>query len=198
MHPTDFQAAVTNTRDFEAAEFEANHAQAVNLVMNGLPKLDSKLKQFSDFINQKLEKYLANNRAIYQPPQQCNNLGITNHLQNQLHLLLLSNQPWQQEMCICHYYDVQSNKLETNQPSTLTSNIPPATITEDKLLDTIILFELEEPSITLLFSKATLEEKPITAMYTDAKIDGHPIKLILDSGSVGSIITRQFMDQLGH
>ncbi|KAG9297301.1 hypothetical protein G9A89_001990 [Geosiphon pyriformis] len=35
-------------------------------------------------------------------------------------------------------------------------------------------------------------------MYTDAKVDGHPIKLILDSGSAGSIITRQLMDQLGH
>ncbi|KAG9299714.1 hypothetical protein G9A89_013074 [Geosiphon pyriformis] len=34
------------------------------------------------------------------------------------------------------------------------------------------------------------------AIYTDAKIDGHSIKLILDSGSAGSIITRQLMDQL--
>ncbi|KAG9304664.1 hypothetical protein G9A89_021444 [Geosiphon pyriformis] len=33
-------------------------------------------------------------------------------------------------------------------------------------------------------------------MYTDAKVDGHPIKLILDSSSADSIITRQLMDQL--
>ncbi|KAG9306235.1 hypothetical protein G9A89_016139 [Geosiphon pyriformis] len=69
MHSQTFQDAVTNTRDFELAEFEGNHVQAVNLVMNGLSELDSKLKQFSDSINQKLERYLANNCAIYQPPQ---------------------------------------------------------------------------------------------------------------------------------
>ncbi|KAG9297565.1 hypothetical protein G9A89_007640 [Geosiphon pyriformis] len=41
------------------------------------------------------------------------------------------------------------------------------------------------------------EKKPLMAMYTDAKVDGHSIKLILDSGSVGSIITKQLIDQLG-
>ncbi|KAG9301705.1 hypothetical protein G9A89_016776 [Geosiphon pyriformis] len=51
------------------AELEANHAQAVNLVINGSFELDSKLKQFSDSINQKLEGYLANNYTIYQPSQ---------------------------------------------------------------------------------------------------------------------------------
>ncbi|KAG9295917.1 hypothetical protein G9A89_006656 [Geosiphon pyriformis] len=78
-----------------------------------------------------------------------------------------------------------------------TSNILPATITEDESLNTIFPFKLKEPSTTLLFSRAALEEKPITAIYTDVKIDGHFIKLILDSGSADSIITRQLMDQLG-
>ncbi|KAG9293647.1 hypothetical protein G9A89_018984 [Geosiphon pyriformis] len=71
----------------------------------------------------------------------------------------------------------------------LISNIPPATIMKDKSLDVIFSFKLEKPSTMSLFSGTTLEEKPITAMYTDVKIDGHPIKLILDSGSAGSIIT---------
>ncbi|KAG9303530.1 hypothetical protein G9A89_018426 [Geosiphon pyriformis] len=35
------------------------------------------------------------------------------------------------------------------------------------------------------------------AMYTNIKIDSHFIKLILDSGLAGSIITRQLIDQLG-
>ncbi|KAG9290964.1 hypothetical protein G9A89_011114 [Geosiphon pyriformis] len=48
----------------------------------------------------------------------------------------------------------------------------------------------------LLFSRATLDTKSITAMYTDVKVDGHSIKLILNSGSTGSIITKQLMDQL--
>ncbi|KAG9304329.1 hypothetical protein G9A89_019891 [Geosiphon pyriformis] len=69
MHSIDLQAAITNARDFEATELEANHAQAINLVMNESSELDSKLKQFSNFINQKLEGYLADNHTIYQLPQ---------------------------------------------------------------------------------------------------------------------------------
>ncbi|KAG9305694.1 hypothetical protein G9A89_022616 [Geosiphon pyriformis] len=69
MHPVDLLTTITHARDFEAAELEANHAQAVNLVMNKSSDLDSKLKQFSNTINQKLEGYLADNYAIYQPPQ---------------------------------------------------------------------------------------------------------------------------------
>ncbi|KAG9297013.1 hypothetical protein G9A89_008599 [Geosiphon pyriformis] len=94
--------------------------------------------------------------------------------------------------------DTQSNNPKTNQHPTLTSNIPPATITKNKSLDTIFPFELEELSTMPLFSEAVLEKKPITVMCTDAKIDGHSIKLILDSGSADSIITKQLMDQLGH
>ncbi|KAG9296364.1 hypothetical protein G9A89_014956 [Geosiphon pyriformis] len=139
MHPADFQAAVIHTRDFEAAELEANHVQVINLVMNGLSKLDSKLKQFN----------------------------------------------------------VQPNNPEANQQLTLTNNILPATITENKLLNTIFSFELEELLIMPLFSGATLEKKLITAIYTNIKVNGHLIKLILDSRSVNSIITRQLMDQLG-
>ncbi|KAG9298297.1 hypothetical protein G9A89_002785 [Geosiphon pyriformis] len=93
--------------------------------------------------------------------------------------------------------DAQPNNPETNQYLTLTSNILPATITENKLLDAIFLFELEEPLTMPLFNGAILKEKPITVMYTDAKVDGHSIKLILDSRSAGSIITKQLMDQLG-
>ncbi|KAG9293897.1 hypothetical protein G9A89_019235 [Geosiphon pyriformis] len=44
MHPVDLPITVTYIRDFEAAELEANHAQAVNLAMNGSSELDSKLK----------------------------------------------------------------------------------------------------------------------------------------------------------
>ncbi|KAG9293987.1 hypothetical protein G9A89_019325 [Geosiphon pyriformis] len=93
--------------------------------------------------------------------------------------------------------DATSDNSETNQQVTLTSNIPPAIVTNNEFLAAIFSFELEEPFPLLLFSGAVFEEKSITAMYTNAKVDGHPIKLILDSGSAGSIITKQFMNQLG-
>ncbi|KAG9293973.1 hypothetical protein G9A89_019311 [Geosiphon pyriformis] len=93
--------------------------------------------------------------------------------------------------------DATTNNSEFNPPqTTLTNNILPAIVTENKSLAVIFLFELEETINPPLFSGAVLEEKPITAMYTDAKVDGHSIKLILDSRSAGSIITRQLMDQL--
>ncbi|KAG9291550.1 hypothetical protein G9A89_021969 [Geosiphon pyriformis] len=69
LHPGTLQDAVTYARDFESAESEANHVQAVNLVMNELSELDSKLEKFSKSINKRLEGYLADNHTIYQPPQ---------------------------------------------------------------------------------------------------------------------------------
>ncbi|KAG9304188.1 hypothetical protein G9A89_019750 [Geosiphon pyriformis] len=81
-----------------------------------------------------------------------------------------------------------SNNTEFNQ-HVPTNTIPPATISSNKFLAAIFPFELEENTPIPLFSGAALKEKPITAMYTDARVDGYPIKLILDSGSAGSIIT---------
>ncbi|KAG9302377.1 hypothetical protein G9A89_011427 [Geosiphon pyriformis] len=282
-------AAASCNIDFESAELEANHAQAVNLVINGSSELDSKLEKFSESINKRLEGYLADNHAIYQFPQRHNNQGNYNHGQNQLHPFLSTNQQWQQETRICHYCAthlstasistsdlsaaVTSNILTTatNHLSTPTnSNTTPepssndirqpsiqshskleisngcsptdslftrptikimhpefgyqlrpkpkfptlfkspesnqhvptntillAIISSNEFLAAIFPFELEENTLILLFSGAALEEKPITAMYTDARVDGHPIKLILDSRSASSIITRQLMDQLG-
>ncbi|KAG9305939.1 hypothetical protein G9A89_016592 [Geosiphon pyriformis] len=92
--------------------------------------------------------------------------------------------------------DASSNNQESNQTKSLTSNIFSATVIDNDSLATIFLFELEELSFMLLFSRAILEEKPITAMYTNAKVNSHFIKLILDSRSTGSIITKQLIDQL--
>ncbi|KAG9287276.1 hypothetical protein G9A89_008906 [Geosiphon pyriformis] len=184
----DLPTAVTHARNFEAA---------------------------NESINQKLEEYLANNRAIYQTPQQRHNSGNMNCFQNQSRPLSLTAPSLPSELCSWNsetgttqhlnsqnYLSllvIPENATPNNQElrQTSTSNIPPATIMEDKSLDAIFSFELEELSTMPLFSRATLKKKPITAMYTDVKIDGHPIKLIFDSGSAGSIITQQLMDQLG-
>ncbi|KAG9305672.1 hypothetical protein G9A89_022594 [Geosiphon pyriformis] len=65
LHPSTLQDTVTCTRDFEFTELETNHAQAINLVINGSSELDSKLEKFSESINKKLERYLADNHTIY-------------------------------------------------------------------------------------------------------------------------------------
>ncbi|KAG9302978.1 hypothetical protein G9A89_022638 [Geosiphon pyriformis] len=92
--------------------------------------------------------------------------------------------------------DALTNNPAFTPKQPLISNIPPAIITKNKSLATIFSFEFEETAATLLFSGAALEAKPITTMYTDAKVEGQSIKLILDSSSAGSIITKQLMDQL--
>ncbi|KAG9289690.1 hypothetical protein G9A89_014425 [Geosiphon pyriformis] len=94
--------------------------------------------------------------------------------------------------------DATTNNSGSNQQQALTNNILPATVTNDELLMAIFPFDLEKMIKILLFSEAALEKKPITTMYTDAKINGHTIKLILNSGSADSIITRQLMDQLAN
>ncbi|KAG9284393.1 hypothetical protein G9A89_023650 [Geosiphon pyriformis] len=76
--------------------------------------------------------------------------------------------------------DALLNNQEPNQHKSLTSNIPPTTITNNKSLATIFPFEFEETTPVLLFSGAALDTKPITVMYTDVKVDSHAIKLILD------------------
>ncbi|KAG9297618.1 hypothetical protein G9A89_011133 [Geosiphon pyriformis] len=49
-----------------------------------------------------------------------------------------------------------------------------------------------------MFSGAALNKKrPITTIYTEATVNNTPIKLILDSGSAGSIVTLQLVNQLG-
>ncbi|KAG9287236.1 hypothetical protein G9A89_008866 [Geosiphon pyriformis] len=91
--------------------------------------------------------------------------------------------------------DTASSKQETNQKP-LIRNIPSAASTKDESLVAIFLFELKKITSVLLFSGATLDTKPITTMYTDAKVNGQYIKLILNSGSAGNIITKQLIDQL--
>ncbi|KAG9303479.1 hypothetical protein G9A89_018375 [Geosiphon pyriformis] len=48
----------------------------------------------------------------------------------------------------------------------------------------------------LLINAAANKQKAITAMYTEAEVEGKTIHLILNSGSAGSIITYQLMQQL--
>ncbi|KAG9288080.1 hypothetical protein G9A89_017675 [Geosiphon pyriformis] len=60
---------------------------------------------------------------------------------------------------------------------------------------TIPPFETNK-SLFLLSNATANEQKAITAMYTEAEIEGKTIHLILNSGSAGSIITYQLMQQL--
>ncbi|KAG9306739.1 hypothetical protein G9A89_004448, partial [Geosiphon pyriformis] len=84
---------------------------------------------------------------------------------------------------------------ETNQEPFI-SNIFSATIMKDKSLAAIFLFKLKK-SAMLLFNEVILNTKFITVMYTNTKVNSQTIKLILNSGLAGSIITQQLINQLG-
>ncbi|KAG9301409.1 hypothetical protein G9A89_018081 [Geosiphon pyriformis] len=166
MHPQTLQDAVTNMKDFELAELETNHAQAAKTDTAKLEIVNGGL--LTDF------QFHGTTIRIL-----TTEFGHWNYLS----LLVIPE-------------DVPSNNSETTQKQSLTNNIPLATITNDKSLAAIFPFELKKTTLVPLFSEATLNTKPITIMYTNVKVNGHVIKLILDSRSAGSIITRQLMDQL--
>ncbi|KAG9290205.1 hypothetical protein G9A89_022181 [Geosiphon pyriformis] len=85
---------------------------------------------------------------------------------------------------------------QQNSSYTLTT-IPPVRITENANLSDIFPFEFEANESPFLLSNAAAnKQKAIMAMYTEAEVKGKTIHLILDSGSAGSIITYQLMQQL--
>ncbi|KAG9304499.1 hypothetical protein G9A89_020063 [Geosiphon pyriformis] len=106
---------------------------------------------------------------------------------------------YQQNMGFDKSTPVKGGNIERiSQPSKQTkSNIPPATITKDTTLATIFPFDIDNLNTHSLFSGAAInQDKPIMALYTDIRVGEIDIKLILDSGLAGSIITKQLMDQL--
>ncbi|KAG9291615.1 hypothetical protein G9A89_022034 [Geosiphon pyriformis] len=117
------QDAVTCTRDFESTKSEANHAQAINLVINGSSELDSKLEKFSESINKRLKEYLTDNHTIYQPLQRRNNQGNSNRAQNQPRPSSSTNQQWQQETRICHYCGKQEH-IQIDLPKLKPTRLP--------------------------------------------------------------------------
>ncbi|KAG9301769.1 hypothetical protein G9A89_003316 [Geosiphon pyriformis] len=165
IHSADFQAVVTNARDFKAAELEANYAQAINLLSTAAP--------------------------IHLSAAVLGNLLAPTNSNTAAELISKQNPKTEIDTPELEIVDEDAspNNLETNQKQLPTNNIPPVIVINDKSLTAIFLFELKETTPVPLFSRATLDTKPITAMYTDTKVDGHVIKLILDNRSAGSIIT---------
>ncbi|KAG9307631.1 hypothetical protein G9A89_023196 [Geosiphon pyriformis] len=214
-HPTSLQDAVALARDFESTEQEANHTQAVNLAINETSNIDAKITQLSEKLTQKIEGFLARTTETYQPPQWRENNNNSRYPQQQ---------SWRFDPCNCYYcqkpghiapsyfslmedqsFDkstpVKKGDIEQiSQPFKQTkSNILLATITEDTTLATIFPFDINNLNTHSLFSGAAInQDKPITALYTDARVREIDIKLILESRSAGSIITKQLMDQLVH
>ncbi|KAG9294203.1 hypothetical protein G9A89_021562 [Geosiphon pyriformis] len=86
---------------------------------------------------------------------------------------------------------------QQQNPSHNHTIILPARIAENANLSDIFFFEFEANESPFLLSNAAAnKQKAITVMYTEAEVEGKAIRLILDNGSTGSIITYQLMQQL--
>ncbi|KAG9292789.1 hypothetical protein G9A89_006350 [Geosiphon pyriformis] len=86
---------------------------------------------------------------------------------------------------------------QQQNPSHNHTTIPSAQIAENANLFDIFPFEFKANESPFLLSNAAAnEQKASTAMYTEAEVEGKTICLILDSGSAGSIITYQLIQQL--
>ncbi|KAG9300340.1 hypothetical protein G9A89_011413 [Geosiphon pyriformis] len=132
MHSQTLQDAVTNTWNFEFAKLKANHAQAINLVMNELSELNSKLKQFSTGYTQNPnaqhylsllvtpENILPNNQELNQTKSLISNIlpaTITNdkllaaifpfELEEPLQTLLFSRAALKEKPIMTMYIDVK-------------------------------------------------------------------------------------------
>ncbi|KAG9304615.1 hypothetical protein G9A89_020179 [Geosiphon pyriformis] len=128
------------------------------------------------------------------PPAQ-SRLTPTGYPNQASYLSLMENQSFDKST------PVEGGDIEQiSQPSKQTkSNIPPATITKDTTLAAIFPFDIDNLNTHSLFSGAAInQDKPITALYTNTRVGEIDIKLILDSRSAHSIITKQLMDQLDY
>ncbi|KAG9294755.1 hypothetical protein G9A89_008234 [Geosiphon pyriformis] len=74
---------ITLTCNFEFAEQEASHTQAVNLAINKTSDINAKITQLSEKLTQKIEEFLAGTTGTYQPPQWKENNNNSRYPQQQ-------------------------------------------------------------------------------------------------------------------
>ncbi|KAG9300115.1 hypothetical protein G9A89_000855 [Geosiphon pyriformis] len=223
--PEDLNSAIQHAKRYEMAIEEANHTKLVNLAIGETSsaaeeKIDQLTKKVENyFTNQQQQSnqhYPLLQQSYYQPP-----LSLAYYpprLQYQTNYYQSAPQPMQQQLIQQNQFAPQNqfatnnNKINPNnqlvpqnpaQPRPTHYHTQPSYFTIPKeqdfhhtaLSEDRAAFKANE-SPFLLSNVAANKQKTITAMYTKAEVKGKAICLILDSGSAGSIITYQLMQQL--
>ncbi|KAG9301700.1 hypothetical protein G9A89_016771 [Geosiphon pyriformis] len=218
----DLATAIRHAKSYEMAMEEKNHTKLVNLAIGETSSAaEKKIDQLTKKQPLPIQSYQTPPTQQYQVPArrlvQHNQFTPQNQLQNNHNRINPNNQlvPQNSGQQRPNYYHTQPSYLITSEESdfqqtalsedkvaTLRSNpsnhtIPPVQIAQNANLSDIFPFEFEANESPFLLSNAAVnEQKAITAMYTEATVEGKPIHLILNSGSAGSIITYQLMQQL--
>ncbi|KAG9300259.1 hypothetical protein G9A89_011332 [Geosiphon pyriformis] len=120
-HLANLQEAVIFTCDFESAEQEVNHTQAVNLAINRTSDIDTKITQLSKKLTQKIERFLAGSTETYQLLQQRENNNNSRYPQQQNYQQ--QQQPWRSDLHNCYYcqkpehivHDCRKKIMDQNQ-----------------------------------------------------------------------------------
>ncbi|KAG9286429.1 hypothetical protein G9A89_014595 [Geosiphon pyriformis] len=218
----DLATTIRHAKNYEMAMKEANYTKLVNLVIG---KTSSAAEEKIDQLTKKqplpIQQFQTPLTQQYQIPArrlvQHNQFTPQNQLQSNNNRINLNNQLVPRnfgQQRPNHYHtqpsyltipeesDFQQTALSKDEVAVPKSNpsnhiIPPAQIAQNANLLDIFPFEFEANKSPFLLSNAAVnEQKAITAMYTEATVERKPICLILDSGSAGSIITYQLMQQL--
>ncbi|KAG9288007.1 hypothetical protein G9A89_017602 [Geosiphon pyriformis] len=224
MYSVDLPTVVTHVKNFEAAKLEANHAQAVNLVMNELSDLDSKLKQFipnSELLlkSKSISIYLsANNAAANLSNTSISILNISTAATRNISTAAtnsLSTITINSNTTTKPNYDniwkLQIQKTGYNQnlsfQNYLSLLITPENAasskqeTNQKPLTCNIspAASTEDESLAAIFP-FELEEITSVPLFSGATLDTKLITVMYTDAKVdaGSIITKQLMDQLGY
>ncbi|KAG9288062.1 hypothetical protein G9A89_017657 [Geosiphon pyriformis] len=171
--PEDLNSAIQHMKRYEMAMEETNHT-----------KLQPQKYQPPQRQNQNNFAPLSNNQS-----QNCHYCGISDHWKK----IAESYIPEEQDF---HHIASSEGRTTAQQQNSSHNHttILPARIAENANLSDIFFFEFEANESPFLLSNAVANnQKAITAMYTEAEAEGKPIRLILDSGSAGSIITYQLI-----
>ncbi|KAG9299094.1 hypothetical protein G9A89_020407 [Geosiphon pyriformis] len=182
---------IKKAKNYEMTIEEANHTKLVNLAIGETSSAAE------EKIDQLTKKYQQPSTSQYQVPArrliQHNQFTLQNRFSTNNNRLNFNNQLTTQNsnQHRSTYYHIQPSYLTIPEES----NFQQTALFEDKAVaPRQNPFTNESPS--LLSNVAVNKQKAITVMYTKAEVEGKPIHLILDSGSAGSIITYQLIQQL--
>ncbi|KAG9284280.1 hypothetical protein G9A89_002090 [Geosiphon pyriformis] len=215
--PADLAIAIRHAKSYKMAMEEANHTKLTNSqrklkailqTSNNSNNNHKNINHHNDATKTILDHHPTTNlkivtivkfqdteNKIAENYKETNKTGVINNNNNRIN-------PNNHYLTIPEKSDFQQTALSEDEIAAPRSNpfnhtILLAQIAQNANLLDIFPFEFEANKLPFLLSNAAVnKQKAITAIYTEAIVKGKPICLILDSGSAGSIITYQLMQQL--
>ncbi|KAG9305115.1 hypothetical protein G9A89_007755 [Geosiphon pyriformis] len=195
--PEDLNSAIQHAKRYKMAIEEANHTKLVNLAIGKISSAaEEKIDQLTKKYQQPIQHYQVPARRLVQQNQFVpqNQFATNNNRINPNNQLVLQNPAQPRPI---HYHTQPSYLTIPEEQNFHHIALSEVRIAENANLSDIFPFEFEANESPFLLSNAAAnKQKAITAMYTEAEVEEKAIRLILNSGSTGSIIIYQLIQQL--